>query len=161
MRASQPDYIGATWEFGALDSWFEEAQEVVEHPYVHIDGLPSSRHVTVSRDDVVLADSSSVVFLWETGLPKRYYFLRENVRFENLTVATTKSICPCEGFADDYWAVGGRRSVAWSYPEPFFPHRDIAGLVAFLNENVDITIDGVPQPRPAQKVWPARARLRP
>ena len=163
VRASLPDWIGVTWEFGVLDHWFEEAQEVVEHPhdpYVHIDALPSSRHVVVERDGVVLADSTSVVFLWETALPARYYFPREDVRFENLTPTPTTSICPYKGFANDYWDAPGRRNLAWSYPEPFFPYRNIAGRVAFLNEDVDITIDGVPQARPIPKVWPARSRLR-
>lgn len=163
VRASQPDYLGVTWEFGAIDHWFEEAQEVFEHPhdpYVHIDAYPSERHITVAREGKVLADSSSALLLWETALPTRYYFPREDVRFQHLTVTDTKSICPYKGFANDYWDIPGRRSAAWSYPEPFFPYRNIAGLIAFLNEDVDITIDGVLQERPVPKVWPARARLK-
>ena len=38
--------------------------------------------------------------------------------------------------------------VAWSYASPFPAVGKVAGMVAFYNELVDITVDGVPQQRP-------------
>ena len=38
--------------------------------------------------------------------------------------------------------------LAWSYPEPVPECPRIAGLVAFFNEKVDLTIDGELQARP-------------
>ncbi len=159
-------YTGVTWERGKFDHWYEENQEVFEHPhdpFVHIDALPSSRLVTVRHDDVVLGESREAIFLWETGLPPRYYLPRRDIDFDLLTSTTTESICPYKGFATDYWSVTGKSSltdIAWSYPEPFFPYRNIAGGVAFLHEELDISIDGAQQTRPVPKRWPARSRLR-
>ncbi|WP_051441519.1 DUF427 domain-containing protein [Arthrobacter sp. H14] len=158
-------YTGVTWERGGLDHWYEEDQEVFEHPhdpFVHIDALSSSRLVTVSHNEVVIGESSEAVFLWETGLPVRYYLPRRDVDFESLVSSPTVSICPYKGFATDYWSPRGEDApadMAWSYPQPFFPYRNIAGSVAFLNEKLDISIDKVLQPRPEPKQWPARSRL--
>lgn len=162
VRSEFPGHVGVTWEHGEFDHWFEEAQEVVEHPhdpFVHLDAYSSDRRVTVTSGGVVLAESTDAVFLWETGLPARYYLPRADVHFETLTPTETESTCPYKGFATDYWSSETVRDVAWSYPEPFFPYRNIADRIAFLNERVDIAIDGVEQPRPVSKKWAARARL--
>ena len=59
--------------------------------------------------------------------------------------------CPYKGTAR-YWDVraGGElhRDLAWSYPEPIAECGRVAGLIAFFDERVDLTIDGVPQERP-------------
>ena len=38
--------------------------------------------------------------------------------------------------------------IAWSYPTPLPESQKIAGLVAFYNEHVDLTVDGVALERP-------------
>ena len=158
-------WTGVTWERGALDHWYEEDVEVFEHPhdpFVHIDALPSSRLVTVRHGEVVLAESRQPILLWETGLPRRYYLPRRDVDLGRLTPSDTDSICPYKGFATEYWSVAGEpelTDIAWSYPEPFFPYRNIAGTIAFLHEKLDVSVDGVPQPRPVPKQWSARSRL--
>jgi uncharacterized protein (DUF427 family) len=38
--------------------------------------------------------------------------------------------------------------VAWSYPDTVVETPRIAGLIAFLNERVDLFVDGEAQPRP-------------
>lgn len=158
-------YTGVTWERGAFDYWYEESQEVFEHPhdpFVHIDALSSSRLVTARHDGVVLGESREAIFLWETGLPTRYYLPRKDINVDLLTRSRSESICPYKGFATDYWSVSGEPSltdIAWSYPEPLFAYRNIAGTVAFLNEQLEILIDNVMQTRPVPKRWPARSRL--
>ena len=42
----------------------------------------------------------------------------------------------------------GPPDVAWSYDSPAAAVLPIAGLVAFLDEAVDVVLDGVPQVRP-------------
>lgn len=161
IRTEFPDHVGVTWQADHLD-WFEEARQVFEHPhdpYVHIDAYPSTRHVTISIEGVGLADTSDAVFLWETGLPTRLYVPRDDVDLTALTPTDTQSVCPYKGFATDYWSTTDVRDVAWSYPDPFFPYRNIADRIAFLSERVDVTIDGVLQPRPVPKTWAARERL--
>ncbi len=46
-----------------------------------------------------------------------------------------------------YWSVAGR-DVAWSYDFPTAPLLPIAGLVAFFNERIDLTLDDIPQECP-------------
>jgi uncharacterized protein (DUF427 family) len=73
----------ARFEWDALDSWFEEDEEVFVHPrnpYTRVDALRSTRQVQIELDGVVLAKSSSPVMVFETGLPTRYYFNRTEVK---------------------------------------------------------------------------------
>jgi uncharacterized protein (DUF427 family) len=139
------------FEWSALDAWFEEDEEVFVHPrspYSRVDALRSSRRVRIERDGVVLADSSSPVLLFETGLPTRYYLPRTDVRFEHLTPSGTRTQCPYKGITSGYWSAPGTPDVAWSYDFPAAAVLPIAGLVAFLDEAVDVVLDGVAQERP-------------
>jgi uncharacterized protein (DUF427 family) len=51
-----------------------------------------------------------------------------------------------------YWSVRVGDTVhadlAWTYHYPLPAVGQIAGLVAFYNEKLDITVDGAPLPRP-------------
>jgi uncharacterized protein (DUF427 family) len=140
------------FEWSAPDAWFEEDEEVFVHPrnpYSRVDCLRSQRRVRIERDGVVLAESSSPVLAFETGLPTRYYLPRTDVRFEHLTPSATRTACPYKGRTTGYWSVpGGPADVAWSYDFPAAAVLPIAGLVAFLDEAVDVVLDGVPQERP-------------
>jgi uncharacterized protein (DUF427 family) len=141
--------------FDAMDAWFEEDEEIFVHPRsptTRIQILPSSRHVTVSVDGTVVADSHRPVFLYETGLPRRTYFNKLDVRMDLLTPTDTTSRCPYKGTAR-WWTVetpagGPHVDLAWSYPTPTRESQPIAGLVAFYDEKVDVTIDGERQERP-------------
>src|SRR5205823_1420906 len=116
-----------------------------------VDALPSSRHVVVSLDGQVLADSRHPVVLFETGLPTRYYLPAADVRLEAMTPTDNRSHCPYKGDADRYWDVSGRpdaRNVAWSYSAPSPAVAAVQDRIAFYNELVDITVDSVAQPRP-------------
>ena len=139
------------FDWDAMDSWFEEDEEVFVHPrnpYSRVDAIRSSRRVEVSLDGVALADSTSTVMVFETGLPPRYYFPRTTVNFDHLTPSDTQTACPYKGRTSAYWSVGDHPDLAWSYNFPTAPLLPIAGLVAFYNERVDITIDGNPIARP-------------
>ena len=148
------DRLVVSWQPGLLDRWLEEDEEVAGHPrdpYKRVDALASSRHVEVSLDGVLLASSRSPVLLFETGLPTRYYLPREDVRFEVLTPSAARSHCPYKGDADRYWDVAGHpdgAGLAWSYSRPFPAVQRIQDRVAFYDELVDVTVDGVRQPRP-------------
>jgi uncharacterized protein (DUF427 family) len=143
------------FEWGALDSWFEEDEQVFVHPrnpYVRVDALRSARHVRVELDGVVLAESTSPVMVFETGLPTRYYVARTDVRFEHLVPSTTVTECPYKGTTTAYWSVVAGDEVytdlAWSYDFPTRELSPIAGMVAFYGEKVDISVDGVRLDRP-------------
>ncbi len=156
--ASDIDGITGTvrFDWSALDGWFEEQEQVFVHPrdpYTRVDALRSDRRVRVELDGVVLAESSSTVTVFETGLPTRYYFDRLDVHFEYLRPSDTLTACPYKGTTSGYWsvAVGGRLEpdLAWAYDFPTRQLLPIAGLVAFYNEKVDLVVDGAPLERPA------------
>ncbi|MBL1097378.1 DUF427 domain-containing protein [Streptomyces sp. 205] len=149
-------YLSFAW-FGrdVLDHWYEEEEEIFVHPrdpHKRVDALPSTRHVQVSIEGTVVADSHSPVLLFETHLPVRYYLPREDVRLDLLTSAELTTRCPYKGVATAYWSWAGGGEVppgiAWSYPDPLPAVEVIRDRVAFYNEAVDITVDGVRQERP-------------
>ncbi|HEX4246303.1 MAG TPA: DUF427 domain-containing protein [Pseudonocardia sp.] len=149
------------FDWDALDSWFEEDQEVFVHPrnpYTRVDALRSHRHVLVERDGVRLAESDSTVLVFETGLPTRYYFDRTAVNFAALRPSDTVTSCPYKGRTSGYWSVvaGGTTypDLAWAYDFPTRQLLPIAGLVAFYNERVDIVVDGVRLPQARTHFFP-------
>jgi uncharacterized protein (DUF427 family) len=141
------------WE--ALDAWFEEDEEVFVHPrnpYARVDAIRSTRTVRVELDGVVLAESSSPVMVFETGLPTRYYLNRTDLRWEHLVPTDTVTACPYKGRTTGYWSVvtpqGTYEDLAWAYDFPTRQLLPIAGLVAFYNEKVDTFLDGELLERP-------------
>jgi uncharacterized protein (DUF427 family) len=140
------DHVRFDWQ--ALDTWFEEDEEVYVHPrspYARIDILPSSRHVRVLIDGVVVADSHRPWLLFETGLPVRYYLPKVDVRMDLLEPTDSHTACPYKGTAS-YWTavVNDQRhdDVVWSYPQPLPESTRIGGLVAFYNDRVTLEVDG-------------------
>jgi uncharacterized protein (DUF427 family) len=148
------DRIVVSWQPGVIDRWLEEDDEVISHPrdpHKRVEALPSSRHVEVSLQGTVLADSHSPVLLFETDLPTRFYLPREDVRLDVLVRTSNRSECPYKGFAREYWSLPGAAggdNIAWSYGAPFPAVARIIDRIAFYNELVDIVVDGVPQERP-------------
>ncbi|MEV4801443.1 DUF427 domain-containing protein [Nonomuraea sp. NPDC049421] len=138
------------FEWGAMDAWFEEDEEVFFHarnPYTRVDILSSSRHVRIEVDGVTVADSHSPRLLFETGLPTRYYLPQTDVRLDLLEPTDTVTNCPYKGTAR-YWSVNGEKDLAWSYRTPLPESEKVAGLVAFYDEKLDVYVDGVLQERP-------------
>ncbi len=139
-------YVVLDW--AAFDQWREEDDVVMGHPhdpFDRIDVLHSSRHVVVSASGVVLADSTRPTLLFETPLPTRFYLPPEDVRWDLLTPSESHSVCAYKGVAN-YWTarLPGHDipDIAWSYAEPLHDALDVAGMVAFLTERLDLVIDG-------------------
>jgi uncharacterized protein (DUF427 family) len=114
--------------------------------------------VRVSVNGEVVADSTRVLALFETGLPARWYFPRDDVRLDLLTPSDTHTGCAYKGFAS-YWSLAGGgdagRDLVWSYAEPRREAEPIAGRLAFFNERVDIEVDGELEERPVTQ-WSRR-----
>ncbi|UUZ61391.1 DUF427 domain-containing protein [Nocardioides sp. B-3] len=158
-----PDPVSLTREPGRL-SWTEEDEPVGLHPrdpHKRVEALHSSRHVSVTIGDEVVAESDRPVVLLETHLPTRYYLPRDDVRLD-LPVATDNvSTCPYKGTADAYWSFPGPPSVAnvaWSYASPLPTVAGIEGRIAFYNELVDLRVDGVLLERPVSPFSKAEQR---
>jgi uncharacterized protein (DUF427 family) len=140
-----------------MDHWFEEDEEVFVHardPYTRIDVLPSSRRVRVEIDGVTVADTTHASFLFETGLPTRYYLPKTDVRMDLLTPTDTITKCPYKGDAR-YWSVTvdgqTHENVVWGYDAPLPESQKIVGLVSFYNEKVDVYVDEEPEEQPKTK----------
>src|SRR3954471_23891349 len=144
-------------EWHAMDAWFEEDEEVFTHPrdpYTRVDILASSRHVRVEVAGTTVADSGSPRLLFETGLPVRFYLPKTHVRLDLLIPSETVTHCPYKGRAE-HWSVragdGVQEDLAWGYRTPLPESQKIAGLIAFLDEKVDVIVDGVLRDRPRTK----------
>lgn len=143
-----------TIEFAALDHWFEEDIEVFVHPrspFTRVDALASSRHVVVSLDGVILAESHKPTMLFETGAPARHYLPMLDVEMGLLETNSRRSSCPYKGDAHFYSAnINGQviEDIAWQYTLPRAEVLPIAGMICFYEERVDMDVDGVRLPRP-------------
>ena len=146
-------YFAIFWH--KMDRWLEEDEELEGHvrdPYHRVDVLDSSRHVKVSLDGVVLAETKRPKALFETGLPSRWYIPLEDVKLEHLERSATETICAYKGHASTFSVrVNGevQKDLAWTYPDPRRDVERIRGHVCFYNEFVDIEVDGEMQERPA------------
>lgn len=146
-------HISFSWRRDAI-TWLEEELELFAHardPYKRVDALPSSRHVKVLVNDVVVAETNQPTLLFETYLPVRYYIPVSDVRLDLLEASNTRTACPYKGWAT-YWSVKVGNTtledVVWCYEEPIPENPRIKGLLAFFNEKVDLVVDGVRQERP-------------
>ena len=140
----------ARFEWDALDAWFEEDEQVFVHPrdpYTRVDALRSTRSVRIELDGVVLAESSSPVLVFETGLPTRYYLNRTDVDFTHLDPDRHGDRLPLQGHHQRLLvarssATPATPDLAWAYDFPTRQLLPIAGLIAFYNEKVDTILDG-------------------
>lgn len=148
----------AAFYWNRVDRWYEEDEEVFVHPrdpYHRVDVVESSRPVRVVLGGETVAETRRARYLFETGLPVRYYVPREDVRMSLFAPSDTRTRCPYKGQAV-YWSarIGGRvyEDIVWSYPDPIAECPRIKGLLSFFNENVDaIFVDGKEVERPRTK----------
>ncbi|MEU4689705.1 DUF427 domain-containing protein [Actinoplanes sp. NPDC023714] len=153
FRPDDADLAGhIVFDFGAFD-WTEEDEPVFSHPrdpFSRVDARRSSRHVRIERDGVLLAESHAPTLVFETKLYPRFYLPREDLRAE-ATPGDMVTACPYKGRAT-YLSFAAGENLAWTYPDPLPDASPLAGLVAFFDEVVDVTVDGVPRERPDSAV---------
>ena len=136
------DHVALYW--GRMDAWYEEDERVEGHlrdPYHRVDVRHGSRHVKVSKDDRVLAESDRPALLFETSLPTRYYLPPQDVNGELLQSSDTRTHCPYKGDAA-YKALDGE-DVAWFYDEPLEEAASAKGYYCFDPSKVTLEVDGV------------------
>ena len=158
LEAAAPikDLIAFYWD--RMDHWHEEDEEVFVHPrdpYHRVDVIPTSRHIKISLDGEVLAETDHAMALFESNLPVRWYLPREDVSAEVVSTDTVTR-CPYKGTAS-YYAVkrpDGEtvKDQIWYYDDPLPAVNRIAGRLCFFNERVDVVLDGEPEHRP-ETVW--------
>lgn len=140
-----------------MDHWFEEDEEVWVHPRdpnTRIDILPSGRRVRIEIEGITVADTTNASFLFETGLPTRYYMPKTDVRMDLMTPTDLETACPYKGVAR-YWNadVDGQvhENILWGYDSPLPESQKVTGLVSFYNEKVDVFVDEEMADRPKTK----------
>jgi len=145
-------YLAFYWN--AMDGWLEEDEQAIVHvrdPYHRVDVLDTSRHVRVSVNGELVAETRRALVIFETGLPARWYIPPEDVRTDLLVPSDKQTGCAYKGFAS-YWSVkaGGEieEDLVWFYSEPRPGVERIAGYLAFFNERIDLEVDGELQDRP-------------
>jgi uncharacterized protein (DUF427 family) len=144
------DLVAFYWN--RMDHWFEEDEEVFVHPrnpYHRVDVVATDRHIRVSLDGELLADTTRALALFESNLPTRWYIPREDVS-ARLESSETITRCPYKGTASYYSVAGPEdgKDVVWYYAKPMAEVGRIADLLCFFNERVDIELDGELQERP-------------
>lgn len=155
-RVSNENYFSFLWD--RVDQWLEEDEEIFVHPrdpFVRIDILDSDRQVQIVVGGEIVAQSTQAKFLFETGLPVRYYLPRSDVEQGALTPSPKSTACPYKGRAK-YWSVhfGGKDwpNVVWSYEEPLPECARIKGYLCFFDELVDkVLVDGVIMDKPKMR----------
>ena len=154
------EYVAFYWRL--MDHWYEEDEEIFVHPrdpYKRIDVVESRRSVRVVLGGETVAETEYARFLFETGLPTRYYIPRQDVRMDRVVPSDSRTRCPYKGVAV-YWSahVGDRtwEDIVWSYPEPIAECPRIRGHLCFFNEHVDaIFVDDRPVPK-VETPWSKR-----
>ncbi len=149
------DYVAFYWN--KMDHWFEEDEEVFVHarsPRVRVDILDSSRPVQVELGGLTVADTTRARFLFETGLPTRYYIPRDDVIGE-LLPSDLHTQCPYKGTASYHHVRVGEKvfeNIVWHYTDPVHESARINDYLCFYNEKVDaVYIDGVAEEKPNTK----------
>ncbi len=82
-----------------------------------------------------MADTTGAVFLFETGLPTRYYLPKTDVRMDMLTPTDRATRCPYKGTAR-YWTVQAageaHENFVWGYDAPLPESQKILGTGRLL-----------------------------
>ena len=138
-------YVRVAWD--AVDSWFEEEEEVFMHPrnpYHRIDCVPTTRRLRVESHGVILVDCAETTGVYETSLQPLLYVRREHLVADVLRPSSTTTYCPYKGTAT-YWSafIGDRwePDIAWSYEAPHPECAAIEGHLCFDETKVRVVAD--------------------
>jgi uncharacterized protein (DUF427 family) len=146
--------------FNRMGRWLEEGEQIGVHPrdpYHRVDVLATDRHIRISLDGTLLAETDSALALFESNLPTRWYLPIEDVRAE-LEPSDTVTRCPYKGTASYYSVkLEGGKDLVWYYEQPLEEVGRVKGLVCFFNEKVDVELDGELQQRP-DSPWSHRVK---
>lgn len=140
-----PGYVTVAWD--AVDSWFEEADEVLGHPrnpYHRIDCVRAERTLRVDVGPTTLVDTNDTLIVYETSLEPKLYVAPRHVRMDALERSTTVTYCPYKGTAS-YWSYRAGddtvADVAWSYEDPLPESLPLRGLLSFDESRVALVHD--------------------
>jgi uncharacterized protein (DUF427 family) len=140
-------------DFAGFTGWLEDEDEIISHPhdpYARIDIRQTAQHIEFALDGVAIADTHRAKALYETYLPVRYYLPPQDVLVA-MKPSSTVTVCAYKGRAIYYSPVAAGKELtdfAWSYGDPLVDALEVRDYIAFFDEKLDVTVDGVPRPRP-------------
>ena len=123
-----------------------------KYPGHHIETKPAKQRVRVTFNGEVIADTKDAIELMEsksksTVAPVVYYIPRKDVKMDRLVRTAHSTHCPFKGDAS-YWTLvlddARHENIVWSYEEPIDSLPEIAGLLCFYDERVELVVDGEP-----------------
>jgi uncharacterized protein (DUF427 family) len=106
--------------------------------------------VRIEHNGELLAESTRPSLLFETSLPTRFYLPAEDL-VAPLRSSDRLTYCAYKGEAS-HLSHEDLPNLAWYYRAPLPNAVPIAGLVAFYDDLVDVTVDGVLRDRPSTPV---------
>lgn len=144
FRPTDPDLAGhVVLDFDAFE-WHDEDEPLRGHPrdpYHRVDAHVSSRHIRIVHNGRTLADTTAATLVFETSLPTRFYIPRADITVP-LTPSDLKTYCPYKGEAS-YFSFDGGEDLAWSYENPLADGPPVKNLIAFFDDLMEVTVDGV------------------
>lgn len=140
--------VGLDWR--RFDRLYEEDELVASEPidpYHRVDVRDSTRHVRISLDGTVLAESHAPRMVFETTARPRFYLTTEEVRTELLEPSTRRTTCQYKGEGEYFHARVGDRlfeDLVWRYVEPRQDGQRIVGRYSLHHERCRTEVDGRP-----------------
>jgi uncharacterized protein (DUF427 family) len=105
---------------------------------------PTGKHVTVSVNGDVVAETDNALTLQESTYPAVQYIPLTDVVADRLRPSDTETYCPYKGDAGYYHVVtedgATVEDAIWTYEKPCPAVGKIAGHVAFYPDKADITV---------------------
>jgi uncharacterized protein (DUF427 family) len=136
------DRVAFAWH--AMEAFYEEEERIIGHAadaYHRIDIRQTGRHLLVTADGLLIAETHRPLVLYESGFAPRWYVPREDVNESSLTPVRRQTFCPYKGLCS-YYDISGANRAAWSYREPYREVDRIGELISFEPDKVAVTIDG-------------------
>ena len=118
----------------------ERVTQFAHEPGYVVFTLPVDKRVWVEVGGTVIADSRSVLLLWETEHLPVYYFPLRDIRMDLMTRTAHRTECPYKGTAEYHsLAAGGRtvENILWRYADPIPACPPIADYAAFYWTKAD------------------------
>ena len=114
-----------------------------KYPKHDVSTEPANRHVRVTFNGEVIADTRDAVALHESMSsdhvvgPVVYYIPRRDVKMDRLSRTDHKTHCPFKGDAS-YFSIGTEKNAVWSYEQPYDELAPIRELLAFYPDKFSI-----------------------
>ena len=118
----------------------DRVTQFADEPGYVVFTMPVDKRVRVEVGGTVVADSRSVLMLWETGHLPVYYFPLRDIRMDLMTRTGHRSEVPYKGTAEYHSvAVGGRtvENILWRYADPIAACPPIGDYAAFYWSRAD------------------------